>query len=87
MNYQYCCVSPNSLKELKYIIDNNSDVTYNTFIKHVDKDDMNLLKKDLGYNRDLTLKNDWHVSYHKSKLPDGRPVYFLCHSAIEYIFY
>lgn len=33
----------------------------------------------------LTLKKDWHVSYHKSTY-QGRPCYFMCHSAIEYVF-
>ena len=88
MNYQYCCVSPKSLRELEFIIDNAREITYETFIKHVNKEDLADLKQDLGYGRHgLTLKNDWAVSYHKSKLPNSKPVYFLCHSCIEYVFY
>jgi hypothetical protein len=91
LKYQYCCVSPSSLEELQFIIDNNSEVTYNTFIKKVDKDELNQLKSNFGYVNNskygLTLKKDWYVSYHKSKLPDNRVCYYLRHSGIEYVFY
>jgi len=91
--YQYCCVNAPDIDELNYIIDNNRDITYNTLRKNVDTESFNDVKKSLGYNRQLfldcgiTLQNDYTVSFHKSKLPDGRKVYYICHSAIEYIFY
>lgn len=40
---------------------------------------------EVASNRPLTLKKDWHVTYHKSTY-QGRPCYFMCHSAIEYVF-
>jgi hypothetical protein len=40
--------------------------------------------KELGYGRWLTLKGDWHVSYHRS-IYRGRPCYYMVWSAIEYI--
>lgn len=87
MNYQYDCVNPRSLRELEFIIDNSEDIVYSTFVRNVNKDDLKILKERLGYSRSFPLKNDWHVSYHKSKLPNGNSVYYMCHSYIEYIFY
>ncbi|MGV0949170.1 MAG: hypothetical protein ACOYB3_00765 [Azonexus sp.] len=40
---------------------------------------------EVARNKPLTLKKDWHVSYHRS-VYQGRPCYFLVHSAIEYVF-
>lgn len=91
--YQYCCVHPKSIDELNYIIDNEREITYNTLRKNVDSDSFKEVKELLGYNKQLfldcglTLQNDYAVSFHKSKLPDGRRVYYIRHSAIEYIFY
>jgi len=91
--YQYCCVSPRDLEELQYIVDNNQNITYPTFRKHVNTESFNEIKEDLGYTSQLkkdcniALSNDWSVSFHKSKTPDGKSVYYICHSAIEYIFY
>ena len=68
-------------------------ITYATFRKHVETESFNEIKEGLGYTRqlqkdcDITLSNDYSVSFHKSKTPEGKPVYYICHSAIEYIFY
>ena len=40
---------------------------------------------EVARNRPLTLKKDWHVSYHRSTY-QGKPCYFMVHSAIEYVF-
>lgn len=40
---------------------------------------------EVARNRPLTLKKDWHVSYHRSVF-QGKPCYFMVHSAIEYVF-
>lgn len=91
--YQYCCVSPNNLDELNHIIDNNRNITYETFKKHVDTESFNEIKESLGYTPqfkkdcNISISNDWSISFHKSKTPEGKDVYYLCHSAIEYIFY
>jgi hypothetical protein len=87
--YQYNCVSPKSLKELNHIIDNLTNITYETFRKHVNKDDFKMLKESLGYVPGSlpTWKQDWSITYHKSKTPKGKTVYIFCHSGIEYIFY
>lgn len=63
------------------------DITYTTLLQHVGID--TLLDTFPGYARypqqGLTLKNDWHVSYHKSRY-EGKRCYYVRHSAIEYIF-
>lgn len=78
--------SPGGLSDM---IDMAIDISRETFLKNVDKDDMKNLEKDFGYANNskngLTMVNDYHVSYHRSKL-HGKRVYFFCHSCIEYIF-
>jgi hypothetical protein len=69
------------------MVDQSRDITYRTFQKHAKG--LTDWAREMGYVRDpqhggLSLKNDWHVSYHKSEY-DGRPCYYLVHSAIEYI--
>jgi len=54
------------------------DVSYRTMLRHCD----GLLerRKDQG----LTLAEDWHVSYCRSKYR-GKRCYYVVHSSIEYI--
>jgi len=77
------------VKYLSQMIDDNIDITRSTFMSHVSKDDMDYLEQQLGYAKrksdGLTMKDDWHVSYHRSKLK-GERVYYFRHSAIEYVF-
>lgn len=86
------CVSYPDIDELNHIIDSNMVITYRTFRKHVDTKSFNELKRYLGYTEELrkncniTIENDYSVSFHKSKTPDGTTVYYIRHSAIEYIF-
>lgn len=91
VNYRYNCVTPNSVSELEFILQNGKKISYNTFIKAVNKNEFNIICKYLGYSNDskegLHIKDDWAVSFYKSKLPSGQPVYYFVHSAIEYIFY
>lgn len=93
MKYRYCCVNAPDLEELNYIVDNSKYITVNTFKKAIGSENYNELKESLGYTKqlkkdcNLTLENDWSVTFHKSKLEDNTPVYFCCHSAIEHIYY
>lgn len=93
MQYRYCCVSPKSLRELNFICDNSREITAGTFKRAIGIDNYNQLSLDLGYDKQLkrdtglSLESDFAVSFHKSKLPDNRKVYYCCHSAIEYIYY
>jgi len=74
---------------LSDMVDNATDITRKTFLKHVNKTDITGLEAALGYSKHykqgLTMGNDWHVSYCRSKL-HNKIVYYFCHSAIEYVF-
>jgi hypothetical protein len=88
MVYQYCCVSPKSLEELEYIIDHSREITYKTFRSKIDSEEFNSIQSNLGYDKaPFNLKDDYAVSFYKSKLPSGKLVYYFCHSCIEHIFY
>lgn len=64
-------------------------ITRRTFLKHIDRNDLECIEGGLGYEKDprkgLTMAADWHVSYHRSKY-QGRRCYYFCWSAIEHIF-
>ena len=87
MEYRYNCVSPLSLKELNFIIDNSREIKNATFKKKIGNENYKELENTLGYNRALRLHDDWAVSYFKSKKPNGVEVAYLRHSAIEYVYY
>lgn len=74
---------------LSDMIDRALDITRSTFLKHVNRESLHELETNLGYDKHpkqgLTMAGDYHVSYHRSKL-HGETVYFLKHSAIEYVF-
>ena len=83
------CVSVPQSKvgTLNAMIDDAKNITYATFIRHVD---VNHLHEILpGYERNkrqgLTIKDDWSVSFHRSHW-NGTPVYYVQHSSIEYVF-
>jgi hypothetical protein len=71
------------------MISSGIDISRKTFLKHVDKSSFAMLEQDLGYERfarrGLTIANDLAVRYYKGKL-HGETVYWLNHSAIEYVF-
>ena len=72
------------------MIEDATDITRATFLRHADREDRIDLERQLGYaphdpSARLTMRRDWHVSYHRSRL-HGAPVYFFKHSAIEYVF-
>ena len=67
------------------MIDNSRKITRQVFVKNVNKEEMCNIEFDLGYGSWLKMKDDYHVSYHKSKL-HGEKVYYFRHSAIEYVF-
>lgn len=91
VRYQYNCTSPCSIGELTYILEHERPISYGTFRQKVNSFHFKSLVKELGYpfssRRGLIIKEDKLVTYHKSRLPDGRKVYFLRYSGMEYIFY
>lgn len=74
---------------LRDMIDNSVDVTRQTFMRHVDREELKEIERYMGYcehpRQGLTMAGDWHISYSRSKL-HGKTVYFFTHSAIEYVF-
>jgi len=60
-------------------------ITRETFLRHVDREDRKAVERGLGYGPDFPMSRDWHVGYYRSKL-HGRRVYLFKHSAIEYVF-
>jgi len=72
------------------MIDQEHTITRRTFLSHVDKVDQQELERHLGYaphakDSALTMRRDWHVSYHRSKLHE-ETVYYFKHSGIEHVF-
>lgn len=88
--YSRCVEWPIPVEDLQTIVDNNVDITRETFLRHVDPREMLRQEQACGYERDprrgLTMKKDYHVSYYRSTLY-GSPVYYFCWSAIEYVFW
>jgi hypothetical protein len=67
------------------LIDNRRTISRRTFLRHVDRDELRDIERDLGYGAWLRMAADWHVEYFRSTL-HGRRVYGFRHSAIEYVF-
>lgn len=85
--FRYSCVGCPNVAELVYIISNSKEITYETFRKQVNTNDFKELKKELGYTPNFTIQDDWAVRFYSSKNRKGKRVYYLVHSAIEYVFY
>lgn len=67
------------------MVDDARDITRRTFQLHVDSEQLREIETALGYDKNLRMHKDWHVSYHRSRL-HGKQVYFFKHSAIEHVF-
>ena len=85
--YQFITNCVNSTYEkITDMVNDARDITYETFCKYVDwKDVSEMLGYALHPSQGLMIKNDYAVSFHKSRY-EGRPCYYVCWSAIEYIF-
>lgn len=87
--YTACCVDCyGRVEALEAMIDEAKPVSYRTFMKHVDRRDVEDVFPDYEWRapyRYLTLRRDWHVAYFRSSF-EGRSCYYLVHSATEYIF-
>ena len=79
------CVSSTE-EAISNMIEQSKDITYKTFFKRVDWVEVSrMLGYDLHPSNGLTIKNDYHVSYSKSKYK-GKSCHYVTWSAIEYIF-
>ncbi len=88
MKFVTDCIGSNA-RDVQAMIDAAIDITRQTFLKHVDREEMDCIEGGLGYEKDprkgLTMAADYAVSYHRSKY-QGRLCYYFRWSAIEHIF-
>lgn len=83
-NYQTCCVESDG-DSITAMVNAEKVITYQTALKHM----TGLLEwaRARGYamrRPSITLRTDWHVSFHKS-VYKGDPCYYVQWSGIEYI--
>lgn len=83
-NYEYvgCCVDLKG-SDIQAMVDLAKEVEVKT-MKNV-CDGFYWLEKQLGYHAKFPITGDYHVKAYRSKYR-GKKCYFLCHSAIEYVF-
>src|SRR4051812_36930825 len=92
MRYKFLtdCVRSNDGEAIRAMVEDCIDITRETFLKHVDKQQMIEMEQGLGYEKrrskqGLTMARDWAVSYHRSTYQD-KPCYYFRWSGIEHIF-
>ncbi len=88
MKYYYgnCVNFPDSTPDLCDMIESGVEITRRTFLKHVNRNNLKEIEKDLGYQKGiLEMASDYYVSYYKGKLC-GKEVVWFCQSSIEYVF-
>lgn len=84
-NYDFLtsCVECEDVDALSQMIEDAEQLTYRTFRKHLGPQ-LLVWAREKGYDRDLPLQRDWHVTYYRSTFGSD-PCLFLCWSAIEFI--
>ncbi len=82
MKYLTSCVDCGNGPAIEAMTDCGREVTLGTIRRHCD--DLAEWETQAGYGRHFPLSGDYHVTYHKSTYR-GHPCYYVCHSAIEYI--
>lgn len=81
--YNNCVNWPRQdVEALTELCDTAIDITAKTFFRHVDRREV---ESEFDYTRRSPITKDWHVRYHRGNL-HGKRVYFLVHSAIEYVY-
>ncbi len=85
MSYRYLtsCVDCDDVDLLTEMIDTMTPITYRT-IRHKLGPQLDQWAKEKGYDRQLSLKRDWHVTFHKGRY-GLHPCLVVCWSAIEFI--
>jgi hypothetical protein len=80
-------ISDSDVPALNEMVDSARDITFDTFSRHVD---WKPLAAQMGYATErkddgMRLESDRAVSFHSSTFL-GKPVYYMVHSAIEFVF-
>ena len=89
--YVFNCTLLTDAKHINELINMQEvgrEITYKTFIKHVDIQEIRALfdwYEYYGWDNGLHIKDDWGVSWMKSKWRGAR-CYYIIHSGIEYVF-
>ena len=76
-----CCVNAKA-NDIQAMVDQAKEVPFTVLARHCEIEDF---EREMGYGPWLRMENDYAVSYYKSTY-QGRPCYFVDHSAIEYVF-
>ena len=86
-NFHYITNCVNSTaRAIQNMVDNEITVTWQTLIKHIPIQEIQSIFPNYQWlGRGLHLKNDYAVSFHRSKFK-GQRCYYICHSCIEYVF-
>lgn len=81
--YETCCVESTG-KLITDMVERAREIKIATFKRNCD---WRPLAERLGYIQGSLprLEDDYHVRFFKSRF-DGRPCYYMVHSAIEYVF-
>ncbi len=69
-------------EDIEAMVHSARPVSYRTILRHCEG--LSDWAERMGYDRHLRLRDDWSVSFWKSSY-QGRPCYYVIHSAIEYI--
>ncbi len=85
-HYNTCCVD-STAELINAMADIAKEVSYKTFSRNCEG--LQEWEKSAGYTvgherGGLRMKDDYAVSFYKSSF-DGKPCFYICHSAIEYI--
>jgi len=78
-----CVGWPEDLQMLEFLIEEGEEVSRDEFLRLVDKEILAGLERDLGYDRHLRMKDDYHVGY---RVEPRTGIPFFVHSAIEFVF-
>lgn len=84
-HYLTNCVN-STAKAIQDMVDNETTVTWKTLIKHIPIQEIRSILPGYQWNgRGLHIKDDYAVSFHRSRF-NGKRCYYICHSCIEYVF-
>lgn len=84
--YWAACTDFSSCEIIHYITDpdRSKRITYRTFARNVNLEPLREMDHPALYR--ISVPENWAISFHKSKLPNGCPIYYFDWSRIEHIF-
>lgn len=86
-NFKYweCCIGlPGEI--VRYLVDHDRTerIRYTTFSRHADLEQMRADEHPATYR--MSCKDNWAISFWRSRLPSGKLVYYFDWSRIEHVF-